>query len=426
MQMILVCVGIASHEYPRGLPARRTCRHRAGLCRSSRLAERLAAVAAGLPGRGRRSHPGHLPARHRAPRGTAPGAAAPAAGFPAGDRRRAAGGSPAPPRPGARVSRRARHAAGRRSDVGRGARDPARDPGPDGPVARPAVRPGQESVPHVPARRAPLRLHRPTDGRLGTHRQALHATGLPAMSRSAALKHASGSESVLDEAASWLALAQQRSLDAREVAELDAWRRHSEAHEKAWQAALELQRMFDGVPAEIGAEVLGRHRTDRRAVLKSLVALAFAAPAGYAAWLHAPRVTADYRTAVGERDDVALPDGSRLSLNTASAVRLEYSAEERRLVLVEGEILVSTVPDSAGHSRAFVVQTRHGTVRALGTRFTVRDLDDGRTGVTVFEHAVAVRPLGAAQAHRLDAGRRLDFDGQQVFPSTVHDEARPG
>jgi len=245
------------------------------------------------------------------------------------------------------------------------------------------------------------------------------------MSRSAALKHASGSESVLDEAASWLALAQQRSLDAREVAELDAWRRHSEAHEKAWQAALELQRMFDGVPAEIGAEVLGRHRTDRRAVLKSLVALAFAAPAGYAAWLHAPRVTADYRTAVGERDDVALPDGSRLSLNTASAVRLEYSAEERRLVLVEGEILVSTVPDSAGDSRAFVVQTRHGTVRALGTRFTVRDLDDGRTGVTVFEHAVAVRPLGAAQAHRLDAGRRLDFDGQQVFPSTVHDEARP-
>ncbi|NGX16044.1 FecR domain-containing protein [Wenzhouxiangella sp. XN24] len=245
------------------------------------------------------------------------------------------------------------------------------------------------------------------------------------MPRGAALKLASGSDTILDEAASWLALAQQRSLDDREAAELEAWRRHSEAHEKAWQAALELQRMFDGVPAEIGAEVLGRHRRDRRAVLKSLAVLAFAAPAGYAAWLHAPRLTADYRTATGERHDVTLPDGSRLALNTASAVRLEFSAGERRLVLVEGEIMVSTNPDGARDERAFIVQTRHGTVRALGTRFTVRDLDDGRTRVAVFEHAVAVRPLGAAQAHRLDAGGTLVFDAQQVFPSRGHDETGP-
>jgi len=230
---------------------------------------------------------------------------------------------------------------------------------------------------------------------------------------------------VLEAAASWLALAQERSLDPREAAELEAWRRHSEAHEKAWQAALELQRAFKELPADISGEVLGRHRRDRRAVLKSLAALAFAAPAGYAALLHAPGWTADYRTATGERQDVTLPDGSRLALNTASVVRLEYSAEERRLVLVEGEILVSTAAGTQPEAREFVIQTRHGTVRALGTRFAVRDLGDGRTAVTVFEHAVAVQPVAGTQAHRVEAGQALAFDAQQVFRFDAGDQGDP-
>jgi transmembrane sensor len=245
------------------------------------------------------------------------------------------------------------------------------------------------------------------------------------MSRSSAVTEASVSQSIVDEAASWLALAQQRGLDAREAAQLEAWRRRSEAHEKAWQAALELKRMFNEVPINIGTEVLGRSRADRRAVLKSLAFLALAAPAGYAAWLQTPRLTADYRAARGEQRQVVLPDGSQLKLNTASAVRLEYSERERRLVLVEGEILVSTAAKAQPDGRAFVVQTGHGTVRALGTRFGVRDLGDGRTSVTVFEHSVAVQPRAGAQEQRLEAGETLIFDQQRVFLATIHDQAEP-
>jgi len=245
------------------------------------------------------------------------------------------------------------------------------------------------------------------------------------MSRSAALKHPTGGQAILDEAASWLTLAQQRSLDAHEAAQLEAWRRHSEAHERAWQAALELQRMFNELPPDIGGEVLGRRRTDRRAVLKSLAALAFAAPAGYAAWLQVPRWTADYRTDTGEQQDVTLPDGSHLALNTASVVRLDYSERTRRLVLVEGEILVSTGARSASDGRAFVVQSRHGTVQALGTRFSVRDLRDGRTRVSVFADAVLVTPGEGRQDYRVEAGQVLDFDARQVFGPTAHDQPVP-
>jgi transmembrane sensor len=245
------------------------------------------------------------------------------------------------------------------------------------------------------------------------------------MSRRPAVTRAPVSASILDETASWLALARQRSLDAREAEQLEAWRGRSEAHEKAWQAALELQRMFHEVPAGIGSEVLGRRRVDRRAVLKSLAALAFAAPAGYAAWLQGPRWTADYRTATGEQREVTLPDGTYLRLNTASAVRLEYSDQARRLVLVEGEILVSTAARTQPDGRAFVVQTGNGTVRALGTRFSVRDIGDGRTHVSVFADAVALRPAEGAQEHRVAAGKSLSFDRQQAFPSTAHDRSDP-
>jgi transmembrane sensor len=245
------------------------------------------------------------------------------------------------------------------------------------------------------------------------------------MPRRPAVTRAPESGSILDETASWLALARQRSLDTRETAQLEAWRQQSEAHEKAWQAALELQRMFQEVPAGLGTEVLGRRRVDRRAVLKSLAALAVAAPAGYAAWLQGPRWTADYRTATGEQREVALPDGSRLRLNTASAVRLEYSGQERRLVLVEGEILVTTAAGTQPDGRAFVVQTGHGTIRALGTRFSVRDIGLGRTHVSVLADAVALRPAEGAQEHRLEAGKARSFDELQVFPATAHDRSEP-
>jgi transmembrane sensor len=42
----------------------------------------------------------------------------------------------------------------------------------------------------------------------------------------------------------------------------------------------------------------------------------------------------------------------------------------RRIELLKGEVLITTAKDSA--LRPFIVQTRHGTARALGTRFSVR------------------------------------------------------
>ena len=119
---------------------------------------------------------------------------------------------------------------------------------------------------------------------------------------------------------------------------------------------------------------------------------ALLAGSGYAlrgtdAWRGA---TADY-SGTGEIRALTLPDGTRLTLSTGTAIDLRFDANARLVLLLAGEILVATAPDPAATPRPFRVRGRHGTVQALGTRFTVRE-DDEDARVAVFEGAVEIRP----------------------------------
>ncbi len=133
-------------------------------------------------------------------------------------------------------------------------------------------------------------------------------------------------------------------------------------------------------------------------------------------------LTAGLRTATGERRTVTLPDGGMLYLNTGSAVDVDYGSERRLLRLYQGEVLVQTAPDNAGR-RPFEVLTSDGSVRALGTRFSVRR-DEDATRVAVFQDAVLLQPAdpGAAPL-RLSAGQqslltaRAAAAPQPVLPS---------
>ncbi len=59
-----------------------------------------------------------------------------------------------------------------------------------------------------------------------------------------------------------------------------------------------------------------------------------------------------YQTAVGERLTVKLSDGSIAALNTASRLRVAYTAEQRHLVLEAGQALFEV---AKGQTRPFVV-----------------------------------------------------------------------
>jgi transmembrane sensor len=158
-----------------------------------------------------------------------------------------------------------------------------------------------------------------------------------------------------------------------------------------------------------------------------LRALGFAVTAGGAlqalrgsrAWQVA---AADHATGVGEVKTVALTDGTRLWLDTATALDVRFGASERRIVLLRGAVYVATAHDVA--DRPFRVETRQGVVRALGTRFVVRDGACGDTArVDVFEGTVEIRSGDATvPVRQLAAGRSACFSAARVGAPMPADE----
>lgn len=206
---------------------------------------------------------------------------------------------------------------------------------------------------------------------------------------------------------------------AEEQQAFERWLAADAAHRQAWQQVQQLGRQLRVVPRGLAGQVLraataAPARGARRQLLRGLTLLA---GAGFVAGLvrQTPQwqvATAEHRSARGERSELRLPDGTQLSLNTASAADTRYTAHERRLRLHAGEIHVTTAVDIAATHRPFIVETRAGSVRALGTRFTVRQLDDAGPAtvrVQVFEGAVQITPEAGGPAWRLDAGWQMQF-----------------
>jgi transmembrane sensor len=102
-----------------------------------------------------------------------------------------------------------------------------------------------------------------------------------------------------------------------------------------------------------------------------------------------------YATAPVGYERAQLADGSTLELNAASAVRVRFTAGERRVSLEAGEAHFAVAPDPA---RPFVVLAGAVAVRAVGTAFNVRYTAAGDVEVLVSEGKVRVGADGAASA----------------------------
>lgn len=119
----------------------------------------------------------------------------------------------------------------------------------------------------------------------------------------------------------------------------------------------------------------------RSALAASLVLVAI----GVTFWLQQRGV---YETGIGEQRSLTLADGSTIELNAQSRVRVHFTAAERSIDLLEGQVLFHVTHDTA---RPFIVHSGAASVRAVGTQFDV-DRVSGETVVTVVEGRVAVLP----------------------------------
>ncbi len=227
-------------------------------------------------------------------------------------------------------------------------------------------------------------------------------------------------------AADWFTLLRSGEATAADQARWRQWHDAHADHARAWQHLQTVTGALPGLNAG-GAAYRTLHGApalaSRRRLLGVLAGVGTAAGAGWLAtrtpqW---QQIAADYTSGTGERRSYRLPDGTALLLGTRSAVALHFDGRERRVRLLRGEALFTTGhPAGEAGARPFIVETAEGRVRALGTRFTVRQ-DEARTQVAVFEGAVDIRPadaaIGAAPL-RLGAGQAATFDRTQAQPPT--------
>lgn len=99
-----------------------------------------------------------------------------------------------------------------------------------------------------------------------------------------------------------------------------------------------------------------------------------------------PPAPVSYATQLGERRAETLQDGSRVVLNTDSAMEARYTQGRRGVALQRGEAQFEVAHDA---TRPFMVSVGEGTVTALGTRFQVRR-EVGVDVVTLLEGKVEV------------------------------------
>jgi transmembrane sensor len=225
-----------------------------------------------------------------------------------------------------------------------------------------------------------------------------------------------------DEAARWLARRDSGNWSACDEHSFERWMNESMAHcvaywrlQDAWEEALRLKALGAGIQSEDppppGQWNLSPYFTQRTqfndpkrrplshllgAMAASMALLVAAGVAGYW-WFSAP----SFRTPVGGLASLPIEDGSKVTLNTDSSIKVAISETERRIDLTHGEAFFEVAKDPA---RPFVVRAGDKRVIAIGTRFSVRrDIGDSRNDVEVIvtEGTVRIESAGGKSAEVL-------------------------
>jgi transmembrane sensor len=207
-------------------------------------------------------------------------------------------------------------------------------------------------------------------------------------------------------AAAWLVRRDREEWNNSDQAELHAWLAASTAHrvafirlQAAWQqvgrlkaraaemskngALLPGDRPGTLLPAKSEAPLSRHENLDAGVLARSAqrprtrvprmlgasvaaVCLAAAVVVGWTAWSHQGT---SYRTAIGGIAAISMNDGSTVTLNTNSNIRVALNETERRVDLERGEAFFEVAKDP---NRPFIVRVGDQRVIAVGTKFSVR------------------------------------------------------
>lgn len=222
-------------------------------------------------------------------------------------------------------------------------------------------------------------------------------------------------------AATWIARRDTGPWTDADAAALAAWLEESAGHRaayyrlnSAWQETARLKAMVGRTPAsKVSSSLPGRLRHLPLAIAATVLVAVGAqftlAPFG------SPHRN-DYATVVGGLQSIPMADGSKVTLNTDSAIQVAVTDKERRIELKQGEAFFEVARDP---HRPFVVSVANQRIVAVGTAFSVRRRGND-VRVIVAEGQVRIEIPGKETELRepLPAGSVVRTENSEVLVQT--------
>jgi transmembrane sensor len=215
-----------------------------------------------------------------------------------------------------------------------------------------------------------------------------------------------------EDAALWLLRMEATELSPQEKIEFEHWLVRDPGNHSAFDraaAALEAAGRHSAAAdiMEMRAAALAGGKRARGAPWAMVASVVGIGVAAMALWVAAQRPSAPWRsdvasastdvpalasrathfaTAVGERSTISLPDGSSVTLDTQSAIDVEYTPTERGIQLLHGQALFEVAKHQPTPFQVYAAGRR---ITAVGTTFNVR-VDGQRLRVALIEGKLRV------------------------------------
>lgn len=220
-------------------------------------------------------------------------------------------------------------------------------------------------------------------------------------------QHSDQDDLVLDRASDWIAI-MDRGLTQSESKQFQQWLHQSPKNMKVmfevaqmWDKLDELNRLSDIFPQPAVKKPWFSNQFKAIAASFIVMVSVFLLQTDYFSLMNQEQyttLTAQYKTEVGKRNTISLPDSSILVLNTNSLVNVTYSQQARTIELQRGELHIEVAHNK---SRPLRVIAAGKVIQAVGTAFNVEVSDklvelivtDGKVLVDTHTSALDSTPI---------------------------------
>lgn len=253
-------------------------------------------------------------------------------------------------------------------------------------------------------------------------------------------------QTYLDQAVDWMITLQEHSDDQALRSQFEEWLETSDKHQEAWQEisstkslmsslleteADELKRLKEdelsvrslNKSQQVGRVTVGALRPAsggfRFAVLSSVFCLLLCLL--YFSPLLMLYLKSDYMTGVGDVRVISMVDGSKIHLDSQSAIQVDFEENSRTVHILKGRAFFDVSRDE---NRPFKVKSNRAEVTVLGTQFEV-DTTEQKGAVSVVEGAVSVQLKDVEKRQKLSLTKLMKGDRYSFIDKEKRAENTP-